>query len=69
MKWLLISGDDVTKTSAPVITDAMFHQDQHFKLNQTLINIGIGPVVKNFSSGKVHLARIAVLKEISNLSR
>lgn len=59
----------VLQTHLSVIADAMFHQDQHFKLNQTVINIGIGPVVKNFSSGKVHLARIAVLKEISNLSR
>lgn len=76
VKSLLIRGDNVwsfcervTKTSAPVVTDATSHQDQHFKLNQTLIDIGIGLVVKNFSSGKVSLARIAVLMEISNLSR
>lgn len=43
----------VTKISAPVIIDATFHQDQHFKLNQTLTDTGIGVVVKNFSSGKV----------------
>lgn len=69
VKSLLIDGDDVTKTSAPGITNVTFHQDQHFKLNQTLINIGIGPVVNNFSSGKVLLARTAVIMEISNLSR
>lgn len=38
------------RTSAPLIIDATFHQDQHFKLNRALINIRTGPLVKNFSS-------------------
>lgn len=54
VKSLVVGGDDSTKTSAPVRIDASLHQDQHLKQNQTFMNRGIGPVVENFPSGKVH---------------
>lgn len=38
------------RTSAPVITDVTFHQDQHLRLNRALIIIRTGPIVKNLSS-------------------
>lgn len=58
-------------TSAPVVIDAAFHQDQNVKLTRSLISIGIGPTVKNFSFvySVVHLASVTVLILISNKSR
>lgn len=58
-------------TSASVIIDAAYHQDQNVKLNRSLISIRIGPTVKNFSLvyKVVHLASVTVLILISNKSR
>lgn len=59
------------RTSAPVIIDATFHQDQYVQLNRSLITIRTGSTVKNFSSHYkvVHLASITVQMLISNKSR
>lgn len=58
-------------TSASVIIDAAYHQDQNVKLNRSLISIRIGPTVKNFSLvyKVVHLASVTVLILISDKSR